>query len=95
MVRRTRSYEDCGEACLGVDPKGPCGGALTCEGRDRRVVKGGSWYWDASHVVGYHRRPHIPANDTIFHHFGFRCAASPEEAEKLAAAAVPEPAPAP
>lgn len=69
----SESYEACGDACLGVDPLGPCGGALECEGHNRRVVRGGSWYWDAGHATGYHRRRHFPDN-SAFHHFGFRCA---------------------
>lgn len=82
----SESYEACGEACKGVDPKGPCGGALTCEGHRERVVRGGSWYWPAKHATTYHRRAHVPSNEP-FHHFGFRCAASVAEAEALVAGA--------
>lgn len=67
------TYAACGEACQGRDPRGPCGGADECPGHNRRVVRGGSWYWPASHATGYHRRRHMPDNRLI-HHFGFRCA---------------------
>jgi len=85
-------YEDCGEACIGVDPKGPCDGQEPCEGHDKKMVKGGSWFWPSSCAVGYHRRPHFPANKP-YHHFGFRCAASPEEAKALVEAQAAEAAP--
>ena len=82
----SESYEKCGEACLGVDPKGPCGGADKCRGHDEKVVRGGSWYWPAEYATGVHRRTHFPINEhSNFHHFGFRCAASASEAQALAA----------
>jgi len=84
------SYADCGEACQGVDPKGPCDGAETCRGHKEKVVRGGSWYWLAKFATGTHRRFHVPGNDP-FHHFGFRCAASREQAEALATAAPADP----
>ena len=68
-----RSYEECGEACSGVDPKGPCDGAETCQGHRLKVVRGGSWYWDPERATTIYRRAHVPSNDP-FHHFGFRCA---------------------
>lgn len=77
-----RSYEDCGAACEGVDPQGPCAGAATCPGHAFKIVRGGSWYWDASKATGVYRRPHVPSNRP-FHHFGFRCAASPAQAAAL------------
>lgn len=77
------SWEACGEACRGVDPKGPCGGAEPCPGHSRRVVRGGSWYWPAEYATAIRRRPHIPKNEPEFHHFGFRCAASATEAARL------------
>lgn len=84
------SWEACGEACQGTDPLGPCGGKGkdTCGKVEKRVVKGGSWYWDASYATGYHRRTHYPhnLNSVEFHHFGFRCAASLEEGKALVAA---------
>ena len=67
------SYEACGEACAGTDPKGPCEGAETCHGYRRKVVRGGSWYWDAARATTVYRRAHVPRNQP-FHHFGFRCA---------------------
>ena len=79
----TRSYEDCGEACLGIDPRGPCDGADECPGYRHKIVRGGSWYWDESRATAAYRRAHVPSNRP-FHHFGFRCAATLEQAEALA-----------
>ena len=76
------SWKDCGEDCEGIDPKGPCAGAPRCPGHKSKTVRGGSWYWPASHATGIHRRPHFPTNSP-YHHFGFRCAASVEEAKRL------------
>ncbi|MCA9714704.1 MAG: SUMF1/EgtB/PvdO family nonheme iron enzyme, partial [Myxococcales bacterium] len=85
----TRSYEQCGDACAGFDPKGPCAGeGESCPGYRHKVVRGGSWYWDASRNLGYHRRAHVP-NNNPFHHFGFRCAATLEDAKALASAPAP------
>jgi formylglycine-generating enzyme required for sulfatase activity len=78
----TRSYEACGESCLGVDPKGPCDAAEVCPGYRLKIVRGGSWYWDASYATGVVRRAHVPSNEP-FHHFGFRCAATAEQADSL------------
>jgi formylglycine-generating enzyme required for sulfatase activity len=74
----TKSYAVCGEACLGKNPKGPCGGgAKLCPKHSYKVVRGGSWYWEAEHATAYHRRRHFPANELPgYHHFGFRCARS-------------------
>ncbi|MEL6348628.1 MAG: formylglycine-generating enzyme family protein [Myxococcota bacterium] len=77
-----RDFEACGEACKGTSPKGPCDGAETCVGYDKKMVKGGSWYWGPEHARGWHRRPHFPRNRP-YHHFGFRCAATLEEARAL------------
>ena len=78
------SYEACGAACQGVEPKGPCGGALKCKGHRQRAVRGGSWYWTCKKSVTYFRRSHFPINKfPNYHHYGFRCAASLEEAKKL------------
>lgn len=82
----TESYEACGEDCQGVDPRGPCDGDETCAKHYMRIVRGGSWYWDETRATGIFRRPHFPANEP-FHHFGFRCAATVEQAEALRAAA--------
>jgi formylglycine-generating enzyme required for sulfatase activity len=76
-------YEVCGDACLGDNPRGPCEGADDCDGHGQRVVRGGSWYWPAAHVTGYHRRRHLPSNE-YFHHFGFRCAFTLAEAMQIA-----------
>ncbi len=58
------------------------------------MVKGGSWYWEPMHATGWHRRPHVP-NNHPYHHFGFRCAASLDEAAGLVEAAKPAPEPEP
>jgi formylglycine-generating enzyme required for sulfatase activity len=80
----------CGADCAGQDPRGPCGGADTCPGHDRRSVRGGSWYWPASYATGAHRRDHVPHNPiSDFHHFGFRCAVGVEPARALVAPAGP------
>jgi formylglycine-generating enzyme required for sulfatase activity len=80
----TKSYEKCGDACAGINPKGPCeGSAKYCKGHRRKVVRGGSWYWGVERNNAVYRRAHIPANKPAYHHFGFRCAASPDEAKAL------------
>ncbi len=67
--------DDCGDACRGRDPRGPCEGRAPCAGHAFKVVRGGSWYWPAEHATGFHRRRHLPDNPKeAFHHFGFRCA---------------------
>jgi formylglycine-generating enzyme len=72
----TPSYQKCGEACRGRDPKGPCNGEENCKGFSRRVVRGGSWWWPSSYARGSYRRHHDPKNYPEYHHFGFRCAKS-------------------
>lgn len=76
------NWKRCGGDCLGKDPLGPCGGKEPCRGHTHKVVRGGSWFWPRCAATGYHRRPHVPRNSP-FHHFGFRCAASLEEAKAL------------
>lgn len=78
----SRSWEACGEDCAGVDPKGPCGGEATCPGTARKVLRGGSWFWPAEMATGVYRRAHVATNEP-YHHFGFRCAATVEQAEAL------------
>jgi len=77
------SYGKCGAKCEGIDPKGPCDGREPCKGYEEKIVRSGSWYWPASHATTIFRRPHHP-NNNPYHHFGFRCAASTEEAAALA-----------
>ena len=84
----SEDWSECGAECQGVDPLGPCAGSVDCD-RSWRVVRGGSWYWPAEHATGFHRRRHYPANSP-YHHFGFRCAASVEEARELQAGFVAE-----
>ncbi len=78
----SKSYDACGDACLGKNPQGPCNGAEHCKGHYKKIVKGGSWYWDASYATTFYRRPHVPSNNP-YHHFGFRCAASIDEAAAM------------
>ncbi|MCC6622942.1 MAG: SUMF1/EgtB/PvdO family nonheme iron enzyme [Deltaproteobacteria bacterium] len=74
------SYAACGDKCRGADPRGPCDGKEPCRGHDQRLVRGGSWYWPAKYATAVWRRPHYPKNRP-FHHFGWRCAMSLEEAK--------------
>jgi formylglycine-generating enzyme required for sulfatase activity len=76
------NYAACGKDCVGVDPKGPCGGKEPCKGHTQRLVRGGSWYWPPKYATSIWRRPHFPSNEP-YHHFGFRCAASAGEAKAL------------
>lgn len=85
----SKSYSECGDDCLGVDPKGPCQGRTRCSGHRYKIVRGGSWYWDASFATTTFRRRHVPSNRP-FHHFGFRCACSIEQAQQLAATEHPD-----
>lgn len=78
----TSDWEACGESCQGLDPKGPCDGAKSCKGFNKRVLRGGSWYWPGENATGIHRRANVPSNRP-YHHFGFRCAASVEQAAAL------------
>lgn len=82
----SESYAACGDACLGKNPKGPCGGVSPCDKHGDRVVRGGSWFWTAPLATTTYRRHHVPSNNP-YHHYGFRCAASLEEATALRAAA--------
>ncbi len=69
----SESYEKCGSNCMGKNPKGPCAGEANCVGHSKKVVRGGSWWWDGIYALAFNRRPHYPSNKP-FHHFGFRCA---------------------
>jgi len=66
---------ECGEECFGRNPKGPCGGEGKCQGRSKRVLKGGSWYWPSEQARPSWRRGSVP--ETGGHRLGFRCAATP------------------
>jgi formylglycine-generating enzyme required for sulfatase activity len=70
----SKSYQACGKDCQGTNPKGPCQGAAKCPGHPEKVVRSGSWYWDASYATTTKRRSHFPENKPQYHHFGFRCA---------------------
>jgi len=84
----SKSYKSCGKACEGTNPKGPCDGKEPCKGHRTKIVRGGSWYWPASYATTTYRRRHVPSNDP-YHHFGFRCAASPEEANAIRTKGLP------
>lgn len=71
----SNNYTECGDACAGRDPQGPCDGAEPCQGHRFRVLKGGSWWWTAEYAQASNRRHHYPSNSP-YHHFGFRCARS-------------------
>ena len=88
----SKSYAECGAECSGRDPKGPCGGADECPGRRHRVVRGGSWWWTWEYAAGTWRRAHLPGNKP-YHHFGFRCAATPPAPGTAAPAPTPAPTP--
>ncbi|MCC5814546.1 MAG: formylglycine-generating enzyme family protein [Leptospira sp.] len=69
------SYAACGKDCQGPNPQGACAGEKSCKKfGSEKIVKGGSWWWPSGYARSAYRRPHIPGNDTIYHHFGFRCA---------------------
>jgi formylglycine-generating enzyme required for sulfatase activity len=78
----SESWKACGKDCEGIEPKGPCGGKEPCPGHRMKIVRGGSWYWPAEYATTVYRREHFPANEP-FHHFGFRCAATVEQAKAL------------
>ena len=42
-----KDYAACGDKCKGRDPLGPCDGADKCPGHNMRIVRGGSWWWNA------------------------------------------------
>jgi formylglycine-generating enzyme required for sulfatase activity len=81
----TRNWEKCGADCAGIDPRGPCGdqpAEKACKGYNRKSVRGGSWYWPSDCATSWTRRPHFPSNSP-YHHFGFRCAATVDQAAVL------------
>ena len=59
---------ECGEACSGLDPRGPS----RPEAR-LRVVRGGSWWHGVERATVTARRG-VPAANPNPHRFGFRCA---------------------
>jgi formylglycine-generating enzyme required for sulfatase activity len=65
---------ECGEACFGRNPRGPCGGQEPCPGHELRSVRGGSWYWPLERARASARRGSDPPNRWPPHRFGFRCA---------------------
>ena len=67
---------ECGDACSGTDPRGPCDGAAECpQARGLRVVRGGAWWHDIDRATVTARRG-VPAANPNPHRFGFRCAQS-------------------
>ena len=71
-------YSNCGEACFGKDPKGPCNGEESCPKSKHKVLKSGSWWWPATYARGSKRRHNDPGYKEEYHHFGFRCAKDTE-----------------
>jgi formylglycine-generating enzyme required for sulfatase activity len=73
---------ECGDACFGDNPRGPCGGTEErCPGFPLRSVRGGSWYWPLERARTTARRGSGAPNRGP-HRFGFRCARelNPQEA---------------
>ncbi|MEM9192509.1 MAG: SUMF1/EgtB/PvdO family nonheme iron enzyme [Myxococcota bacterium] len=65
---------ECGDACFGRNPQGPCGGgAERCSGHPLKSVRGGSWWWPAERARAQARRGSGAPNRGP-HRFGFRCA---------------------
>ena len=63
---------ECGDDCAGTDPLGPCDGTLECPGHEKKVLKGGSWFWESFQNRGSHRRG--MRIDASGHRLGMRCA---------------------
>ena len=73
---------ECGDACFGDNPKGPCGGGATrCPSHPLKSVRGGSWYWPLRHARAQARRGSGAPNRGP-HRFGFRCARDLVEEEE-------------
>jgi formylglycine-generating enzyme required for sulfatase activity len=71
------SYEACGKLCAGRNPKGACAGQESCaQFGNKKIVKGGAWWWPEEYSRASYRRSHIPGNFPEYHHFSFRCAKS-------------------
>jgi len=77
----SESYTACGESCRGRNPQGPCQGNDACPGHEKKMVKGGAWWWDGEYSRASNRRAHFPINQP-YHHFGFRCAMDAPRPEK-------------
>ncbi len=67
---------ECGEHCVGRDPRGLCGDphAPCPEARGLRTVRGGSWWYVVERATTTARRG-VPGENPNPHRFGFRCAA--------------------
>lgn len=71
----SNSYEECGLECQGKNPRGACANLESCEKfGNKKIVKGGAWWWPSDYARSSRRRPHVPENFPEYHHFGFRCA---------------------
>jgi formylglycine-generating enzyme len=79
---------ECGDACFGRNPRGPCGGAEQCPGHGLKSVRGGSWHWPLAHARAQARRGSGAPNRGP-HRFGFRCARDLVAAEAPAPPATP------
>ncbi len=82
----------CGDACKGLDPAGPCGGAPDCQGSGKRLLKGGSWYWGPEANRASFRRAEPPEAP---HRFGVRCASSTTSLATYPPLAITDPLPRP
>lgn len=83
----------CGDACLGLDPQGPCSGASQCKSTTKRTLKGGSWFWPAEQGRGAHRRPEEPRSGV--HRLSVRCASTVPRLATHPPIALTDPAPRP
>ncbi len=70
----SESREKCGAACIGKDPKGPCGGKFPCKGHTKKVLRGGSFWWPAQYMTGTSRR--LEEVESGGNRISFRCASS-------------------
>ncbi|MGE0787770.1 MAG: formylglycine-generating enzyme family protein [Sandaracinaceae bacterium] len=76
---------ECGDACLGRDPRGACGDphAECPQALGHRTVRGGSWWYGIERATATSRRG-IPGENPNPHRFGFRCAADLDSAGRSA-----------
>lgn len=69
----TDSRVECGGDCLGINPLGPCSGRYPCGKRNKKILKGGSWWWPAEQMrASWRRSEKIQSGG---HRLSARCAA--------------------
>ena len=67
--------ERCSVGCEGLDPRGPCDGASPCgDDTDKKILRGGSWYWPKDQARASNRRKEFANSDG--HRIAVRCATS-------------------